>query len=109
MQAILKGTKNIKLELAHNAESALLMTKRSRPDIILLDIDLSGMDGYEFFEEIHAKDTYKNIPIIAITAKAMAEEISKSLDYGFSAYITKPIDISQLFFVLNQKIQSIHE
>lgn len=77
----------------------LELIKKEKPDIILLDIGLSDMDGYQLLEKI--KPTTKT-PIIAITAKAMAEDIGKGQAAGFDAYLTKPLDITNFFDTIDR-------
>ena len=61
------------------------------PDLVLLDISLPGMDGTEVLEWVRAHDELKNLPVIALTAHAMAGDREKYLEMGFDEYITKPI------------------
>ena len=61
------------------------------PDLVLLDISLPGMDGTEVLEWVRAHDELKNLPVIALTAHAMAGDREKDLEMGFDEYITKPI------------------
>ena len=61
------------------------------PDLVLLDISLPGMDGTEVLEWVRAHDKLKNLPVIALTAHAMAGDREKYLEMGFDEYVTKPI------------------
>ena len=61
------------------------------PDLVLLDISLPGMDGTEVLEWVRAHDELKNLPVIALTAHAMAGDREKYLEMGFDEYVTKPI------------------
>lgn len=61
------------------------------PDVILLDISLPGMDGTEVLEWLRGHDALKDIPVIALTAHAMAGDREKYLSIGFNDYVTKPI------------------
>ena len=64
---------------------------RSRPDLVLLDISLPGMDGVEVLSRIRADERLRHLPVIALTAHAMAGEREKYLGAGFDDYIAKPI------------------
>ena len=64
--------------------------------IALMDIMMPVMDGYEAIQTIRKDDSIKNIPIIAVTAKAMKEDRDKCLNAGANEYLSKPIDISKL-------------
>lgn len=77
------------------AENGLLgieMAERERPDLILMDVMLPGLDGYEATRRLKTHRTTQHIPIIAITANATPAERERALDAGCDGYITKPID-----------------
>jgi two-component system, cell cycle response regulator DivK len=74
-----------------NGPDALAGFARSLPDLVLLDISLPGMDGTEILAEIRRDGRMRHLPIIALTAHAMAGDREKFLDAGFNDYITKPI------------------
>ena len=61
------------------------------PDLVLLDISLPGMDGTEVLEWLRAQEALKSLPVIALTAHAMAGDREKYLEMGFDDYVTKPI------------------
>ena len=80
-----------------NGNDALAGIARSRPDLVLLDISLPGMDGNEILQRIRKDATLRDLPVIALTAHAMAGDREKFLAAGFDDYITKPIvDETQL-------------
>jgi len=70
---------------------ALTGLQQERPDLVLLDISLPGMDGTEVLRHIRADDGLKDLPVIALTAHAMAGDREKFLSAGFDDYLTKPI------------------
>jgi two-component system, cell cycle response regulator DivK len=74
-----------------NGADALAGLARSLPDLVLLDISLPGMDGNEILARIRADDGLRALPVIALTAHAMAGDREKYLSAGFNDYITKPI------------------
>ena len=69
-------------------------------DVILMDIMMPGMDGYETIEQIRKMTAYKDTPIIAVTAKAMAGDREKCIEAGASDYISKPVDSDQMISLL---------
>ena len=86
---------------AENGREALSMLDQNRDvDIVLMDIMMPEMDGYETMQHIRAEPRYKKLPIIALTAKAMTGDREKCLEAGASDYITKPIDSNKLFSLM---------
>jgi CheY-like chemotaxis protein len=75
-----------------NGIEGIKKAKEEKPDIILLDIQLPEMDGYNITREIKKNEELKNIPIIAVTAYAMMGDKEKAIDAGAIGYIEKPID-----------------
>ena len=74
-----------------NGADALSGLRASLPDLVLLDISLPGMDGNEILARIRADDRLRALPVIALTAHAMAGDREKYLNAGFNDYVTKPI------------------
>ena len=74
-----------------NGADALAGLRRNRPDLVLLDISLPGMDGTEVLRQLRADDALRELPVIALTAHAMAGDRERFLALGFDAYVTKPI------------------
>ena len=68
-----------------------------RPDLILLDINMPGMNGYELLKALRADGNLKDIPVIALTANAMPRDAERGLKAGFSAYLTKPLNVAEFF------------
>lgn len=79
---------------AGTAEEGLELIKQSKPDLVLMDINLPGMDGFEAFEVMRDDPNMSDIPVIALTANAMPREVEKGRELGFKAYLTKPIDVA---------------
>jgi two-component system, cell cycle response regulator DivK len=75
---------------AESGEEALTAVEAQRPDLILMDIQLPVMDGYEVTRRIRRNPELKSIPIIAVTSYALAGDEAKALAVGCTAYITKP-------------------
>jgi two-component system cell cycle response regulator DivK len=86
---------------AANAEDALHSLTDGSPDLILMDINMPGMDGYTLTAQIKSMPDYSRIPIIAMTANVMRGDRERSLEAGCDGYIQKPIDID----ILSQQIE----
>ncbi|HOZ86164.1 MAG TPA: response regulator, partial [Bacteroidia bacterium] len=86
---------------AINGKEALKkMKEHEEIDIVLLDMMMPEMDGYETAKQIRNNSKWKNLPVIAVTAKAMTGDREKCISAGASDYITKPVDIDQLLSLL---------
>jgi two-component system, cell cycle response regulator DivK len=81
---------------AVNGEEALAEVAKQRPDLILMDIQLPVMDGYEATRRIRINPDLKSLPIIAVTSYALAGDESKALASGCDAYVSKPYSPRQL-------------
>ena len=75
---------------AENGEEALAAVAKQRPDLILMDIQLPIMDGYEATRRIKANPAWKDIPIIVVTSYALSGDEAKARNAGCDAYVTKP-------------------
>ncbi len=91
-ESMLSG--NYELFHAWNGEEAVDLFEQTKPDIILMDISMPKMDGYEATTEIKRKDS--TIPIIAVTAYAFATDKERMLESGFNGYVSKPINLNRL-------------
>lgn len=81
-------------------EALKLLSQNSMVDIVLMDMMMPGLDGYEAIKEIRKNPKYKTLPILAVTAKAMMGDREKCIAVGASDYISKPVDIDQLISLL---------
>ena len=81
------------VEAATTAEEALEVVSKVRPGLVLADIRLPGMDGLEMTRRLKANPETANIPILAVTAFAMAGDEQKALEAGCDGYVTKPVDV----------------
>ena len=89
------------LDMAHNGKEAVEQLEQDKSfDLILMDTMMPEMDGYEATRLIRAMTHYKQIPIIALTAKTMPEDRERSFQAGASEYLTKPIDFEKLLSIM---------
>jgi two-component system cell cycle response regulator DivK len=83
---------------AENAYQALSLIRTSSPDLILMDINMPGLDGYSLTEQLKSQPAHRNIPIIALTANVMKGDRERTIKAGCDGYIQKPIDVDLLPF-----------
>jgi CheY-like chemotaxis protein len=101
---ILEGA-NLKVTLANDGQEAVNAVKENEYDAVLMDVQMPVMDGYTATREIRKDERFTELPIIAMTAHAMAGDEDKSLESGMNGHVTKPIDPDQLFATLQKWIQ----
>lgn len=89
-------SKQYSLSLANSGQNALKYLENNIPDLILLDIMMPDMDGYEVCNRIKKIDHIKDIPVVFLTAKTDIEDVVKGFDCGAVDYITKPFNITEL-------------
>jgi DNA-binding response OmpR family regulator len=95
--------------IAERGEDALDLVYRYKPDLVLLDIMLPGIDGYEVCEIIRLDPNYRNIKIIFLTALGREVEIAKGLTLGADAYITKPFSNAALVAKVKEILEKTYE
>ncbi len=88
--------------LANSGKEALELLEKEAPDLILLDIMMPGMDGFQTLTKIKENSNWINIPVFAVTAKAMVGDREIILKHGFSDYIPKPVDAVTLAFKIEK-------
>lgn len=103
MQGIINLCPGLTLMSAHNAELGLEMASKQNPDMIILDINLPGMSGFEALEKLKEMNIVPGIPAIALSAKASKEDVAKGLEAGFQKYLTKPMGVQEIL----QAIKSV--
>lgn len=87
---------------ATNGEEALEMAREHRPDLIVLDIMMPRLDGYQVVESLRADAELSAIPIIMLSAKAQQEDINRGVEVGVDKYITKPFSPEELAEVVTE-------
>jgi two-component system cell cycle response regulator DivK len=87
---------------AITGEEGLTLAERERPDLILMDIQLPGIDGYEVTRRIKGNPALRHIPIIVVTSYALSGDDLKATEAGSDAYVTKPFSPRQLLATMRQ-------
>lgn len=78
---------------ATSGEQAVELATEHVPDLVLMDVQLPGIDGLEALERIRADERTASIPVVALTAQAMAGDRERFLEAGFDGYLSKPVDV----------------
>jgi PAS domain S-box-containing protein len=97
----LEARPGVKLRAAGSAEEGLQMVEAAPPDLILMDIQLPGMDGVAATRVLQSAERTRHIPVVGLSANAMQKDIDRALDAGCSAYLSKPIDLQQLYELID--------
>jgi len=96
--------RDFQVVIAVDGIQGLSMAKSEKPDLILMDMSLPEMDGWQATRELKADDDVKSIPVIALTAHAMSGDREKAMEAGCDDYETKPIDFDRLLGKINQNL-----
>ena len=102
VRKVLGGNAGLTLLEAQTGEQGIEQAREHQPDLILLDIGLPGMDGFETLRQLRADAKTRNIPVVAVTANAMPRDIKRGREAGFEDYLTKPIEVARLHAVVNR-------
>lgn len=78
------------------AEEALEQIRSDHPDVVLMDLSLPEMDGYEATRELKGNEATESIPVLVVTANAMEEDREQAFEAGCDEFVTKPVDMDEL-------------
>ncbi len=101
IEQIIKTQSPYTLLSASNALNGIELAEKHTPDLILMDINLPDMDGYQAMKKLQSSEITKSIPVIAISAKALSSDLEQGKTSGFKEYITKPLDIDKFLTSIN--------
>lgn len=102
LQQIFARYPQLDLDVAEEAFLGIYKARSQRPDLIILDINLPGMDGYEVLGVLKNDPDTREIPVIGLSANAMPYDVERGRKAGFFDYLTKPVDIHRLIDVFNK-------
>ncbi|HEX6765212.1 MAG TPA: response regulator, partial [Polyangiaceae bacterium] len=102
MQAIVEELENVELVSASTAELGIDLVRSHRPDVVIMDINLPGMSGYEATRKLRESPETKDIPIVALSAAAMVHDRKRAEEAGFYRYLTKPVKVAELVATLEE-------
>lgn len=97
--------RGIHMRHVENGEKALIDAVWKIPDVVLLDINLPGMDGLSVLEKLRSNPLTRNVPVIVLSAHVMEDDITRALQAGADAFVAKPIDFPRLLEALDRVIK----
>lgn len=103
----LLGKEGYRIEVAMNGQEALVMTEKGMPDLILLDVMMPGMDGFEVAEKLKEQEVFRDIPIIFLTALDDTQSIVKGFKLGASDFISKPFRKEELMIRISHQLSLV--
>ena len=92
----------LELRMVDRPEAGLQMAQDWTPDLLLLDIQLPGMNGYELLRRLRGMPSLAGRPAAAVTANAMADDVQRAREAGFDHYLTKPLVLDELLGVVRR-------
>ncbi|WP_313502970.1 response regulator [Kaistella carnis] len=104
LSAVLKAKKYQCISAISAGQGLKLLSANKNIGVVLMDMMMPEMDGYEAIGKMKSDHELKDIPVIAITAQAMAGDREKCIEAGADGYISKPVDVNELLQLLNQLI-----
>jgi CheY-like chemotaxis protein len=105
VRKIVSGLPGVGLVLADSAEAGLELIESRRPHLILLDINLPGMDGFEALARLRENPETRDIPVVAVTASAMPDQVLRIREAGFDDCLTKPLDLQRFVAVVEALLE----
>jgi CheY-like chemotaxis protein len=91
--------------VSESGETALELARRTRPTVVLLDLLLTGIDGFEFARRLRAEDAGRRVPIVALTGDMRPDTLLQAEAAGFDAFLRKPADMDRLETVLRPLLE----
>ncbi len=105
VEQIIARHPNLRLLTAVNGNLGIEIARASQPDVILMDINLPGINGFEALKILRSEPSTAHIPVIAVSANAMSLDVERGLKAGFFRYITKPIKVNEFMDALNVALE----
>ena len=102
--AMFLGMHGYHVEVANNGIEGLAQARKLQPDLILLDLGMPKMDGYQMMEELRADDVLKNIPVVVISAWTAAKHRERAEAVGADTFITKPFELSHILTTVQKYV-----
>lgn len=103
-QMVLSEHTQYQVEIAHNGEQAIAAAQATQPDVILMDVVMPRMNGFEACRELRRLDSTKRIPVILLTIRGEEDCVAEGFSSGCSDYLTKPVNPDELIALLHNYI-----
>jgi CheY-like chemotaxis protein len=107
MEELVGRLPGVRLVSAHTAEIGIALAHQERPDLVIMDINLPGMDGFQALATLRSARETQDIPVIALSANAMPKAVSRGLAAGFRSYHTKPIQIEAFMRTVREILEGV--
>ena len=104
MEEIVGRVPDLRMVSAHNAELGLELARKQQPDVVVMDIDLPGMNGFEALKRLKRSTKTRAIPVIALAANALPRDVERGIAAGFDTYLSKPVDINEVLDATEQAL-----
>ncbi len=104
VEMIVQRHAGVELQMAPSGSLGLDLARAGRPDLLLLDIHLPDIDGYQVLARLRADPATRHLPVVAVTAQAMPDDVKRVLAAGFDGYLTKPLDLARFDALLERML-----
>jgi len=94
----------VRIATAENGHEAIALARELTPSLVLMDLKMPGLDGWEATRQLKADPETAGIPIIAVTAQAMVGDRERAIEAGCDGYVTKPIDVQAFSSLLRERL-----
>ncbi len=105
MEQLLSEFESVELLTAPSAEIGIEMVRRTRPQVVIMDVNLPGMNGFDATRKLREWPDTRDIPVIGLSAAAMPRDRKRAEEAGFHRYLTKPVDVDALVAVLEEVLE----
>jgi CheY-like chemotaxis protein len=107
VESMLSHLPGVSLALASDPEQGLALARAEPPDLVLLDIQLPRMSGFEVLQRLRADPATRQVPVIAVSANAMPEDLARARDAGFDHYLSKPLNLAGLLKAVSEMLDKV--
>jgi CheY-like chemotaxis protein len=107
MEGLFEDRPDCALRTLDNAQAALQQLRQAPVDLLLLDLQMPGMDGFECYQRLRADPALQALPVVAVSADANPATIERCRALGFAGYVTKPVDAGCLQAAVDQALATL--